>query len=88
MNDFRDCINVYDVLFFSETWANEMHDLHIEGFSKPFCKFRKKKRTGRRDSGGLCVYFRQNLVTGIEQVKWDFEDGLLFKLKGTFFWMG
>ena len=76
---------MYDVVCLSETWANESNDLDVEGFRKPFCKFRKRKRFGRRDSGGLCVYFRKNLVTGVEEIQWDFEDGLLFKLKGGFF---
>ena len=85
MNDFVDFLNMYDVVCLSETWANESNDLDIVGFRKPFCKFRKRKRFGRRDSGGLCVYFRKNLVAGVEEINWDYEDGLLFKLKGLFF---
>ena len=84
-DEFVNNLKMYDVLFISETWANEMNELDIEGFCKPICKFRKRKRFGKRDSGGLCVYFRHEIIGGVEEIKWDFEDGLVFKLKGSFF---
>ena len=85
MDDFFSCVNMYDVVFISETWANEMSEIGIEGFSQPFCKFRKRKRFAKRDSGGLSVYFRKEFIAGVEEIEWVFEDGLLFKLKGSFF---
>ena len=88
MNDFVDCMQEYDVLFLSECWVNETHQLELNGFAKPYCKFRKRKNKGKRDSGGLCVYFRDELTGGIENISWDFEDGIVLKLKGSFFRMG
>ena len=85
INEFINVLNKYDVLFISETWANEMNELGIEGYSKPICKFRKRKKSGKRDSGGLCVYFRNEIISGVEEIKWNFEDGLSFKLKASFF---
>ena len=85
INEFIHVLNKYDILFISETWANEMNELGIEGYSKPICKFRKRKKSGKRDSGGLCVYFRNEILSGVEEIKWNFEDGLSFKLKASFF---
>ena len=85
IDEFVNCLSMYDVVFVSETWANEMNELRIEGFSKPICKFRKRKRSGKRDSGGLCVYLRDEIIAGVEEIKWDFEDGLVFRLKSSFF---
>ena len=33
----------------------------------------------------MCVYFREELAAGFESIEWDFEDGILFKLKKEFF---
>ena len=50
MNDFVECMNDYDVLFLSECWVNESHQIELDGYAQPFCKFRGKnvkKRFGR-----------------------------------------
>ena len=85
MHDFVESLNGYNCVFFTETWSNECSDLELKGFAKPVCKHRKRKKNGKRDSGGVCMYFKEELDIGIEHIGWDFEDGLLFKLKKDFF---
>ena len=87
MNDFIECYSKYDCLFLSETWCNNLNVPNLKGFSKPFFKNRKRKKAAKRDSGGLCVYFREGVKEGVEEIFWDFEDGMLFRLdKGFFGW--
>ena len=87
MNDFLDCVNEFDFLFFSETWTNDINVPVLEGYCKPFFKNRKRKKYGKRDSGGLCFYVRKEFIQGVQEIFWDFEDGMLFRLdKGFFGW--
>ena len=66
MTEFIESINAFDIVFLSETWTNDSSEVDIEGFAKPICKHRKRKRTGKRDSGGLCCYFRKDIFSGAE----------------------
>ena len=83
--EFIELVSVYDVIMLSETWTNEKDELGIDDFEKPFCKHRDRKVNARRDSGGLCVFFRKCIVKGISEVPWDFEDGMCFKLDKCYF---
>ena len=86
--EFVELISMNDVVLLSETWTNEENeenDLKLRNFKKPFCKHRERKRNARRDSGGLCVFFRNSIVNGVSEIKWDFEDGMCFKLDRCFF---
>ena len=85
MNDFIDCINEFDFLYFCETWSNDLNVPELEGYCKPFFKHRKRKKSGRRDSGGLCFYVRKRFIQGVEEIFWDYEDGMLFKFDKNFF---
>ena len=85
MTDFIECINDYDLLFFSESWTNDLNVPVIQGYCKPFYKHRKRKRAGKRDSGGLCFYVKKGLSEGVIEIPWDFEDGMLFKLDKDYF---
>ena len=82
-----ECIQKYDCVFMSETWTNESCDVDVKGFIS-FCKHRKRKKRAKRDSGGLVVYFKENIANGVHEEKWDdFEDGLCFRLdKDIFGW--
>ena len=83
-NSVRQCIEMYDFIFISETWTNETSSVDIDGF-KSFCKHRKRRKNARRDSGGLVVYVREKFVNGIHEEEWNNEDGLCFRLDKSFF---
>ena len=85
MKEFLECVNEFDFLYFSETWTNDLNVPVLDGYCKPFFKNRKRKRTGKRDSGGLCFYVKKKFIQGVQEVFWDFEDGMLFKLDKDFF---
>ena len=73
------------MLFFcSESWTNESSLLDLN-FCKPIYKHRKRKKSGKRDSGGLCCYFKPEIKDGVTEIDWAFEDGLLFKFNKNFF---
>ena len=88
MNDFLDCVNEFDFLFFSETWTNDINVPVLEGYCKPFFKNRKRKKYGKRNSGGLFFYVRKEFIQGVQEIFWDFEDGMLLRLDKGFFWVG
>ena len=85
MNDFLDCVNEFDFLFFSETWTNDINVPVLEGYCKPFFKNRKRKKYGKRNSGGLFFYVRKEFIQGVQEIFWDFEDGMLFSCFLVFF---
>ena len=79
-------IEKYDCVFVSETWTNKYSNIDIEGYVK-YCKHRKRRKHAKRDSGGLVVYFKENLDKGVEELDWDNEDGMCFKLDRNVFGM-
>ena len=83
-NGLKQCVQMYDFIFISETWTNKHSNVSLDGY-KPYCKHRKRKKGAKRDSGGLVVYIREDKIGGVEQVGWDFEDGMCFKLDKLFF---
>ena len=67
-----DSINDFDFVFLSETWTNELNVLDLEGFDQPVCKHRKRRKGAKRDSGGLCTYFRKEISKGVEEIFLEF----------------
>ena len=45
-NSVRQCIEMYDFIFISETRTNETSSVDIDGF-KSFCKHRKRRKNAR-----------------------------------------
>ena len=78
-NGLYQCVQKYDCVFFSETWTNESSNLDMDGF-KCFSKHRKRKRRAKRDSGGVVVYFRDEVASGVYEEEWDCEDAMCFRL--------
>ena len=84
--DFVDKFDMYDIVFFSETWTNPNNILKLNGFDEPICKHRPRKQNARRDSGGICIFIKPNISKGISPVKWnEFEDGIVLKLDKFYF---
>ena len=78
--ELKNIMNNYDVNIFCESWTNECSNLEVDGFAKPFCKHRKRKKGAKNDSGGIICYFRKEIVHGVKVEEWDFEDGICFRL--------
>ena len=73
-----------DIVLLSETWSNEYSDINVNGYTR-VSKIRKLKKKAKRSSGGLEVYIKDNLIKGITNLNWEFEDGLSFKFDNDFF---
>ena len=69
-----------DIVMFCESWTRASNELRVEGFAKPFCIHRKRKKGAKRDSGGIVCYFRNKCANGVSVVDWSFDDGFCFKL--------
>ena len=82
--DFKNLINNHDFISLSECWINKKSSINLEGYEK-IVKCRKRLKKARRDSGGIAVYYRKNLSSGVKEINWDFEDGVIFKLCKDFF---
>ena len=78
-NGLYQCAQEYDCVFISEAWTNESSNVDMNGF-RSFCKHRKRKRTAKRDSGGIVVYFREDIAKGVHEEEWDNEDAMCFRL--------
>ena len=81
---FIECFDNCDIIGLSECWINKNSNVKLCGYEE-FKKPRKRRKHSKRDSGGLVVYFKNNIFGGVSQCDWDFEDGLVFKLCKFFF---
>ena len=77
--DFRKTINQYDIIFLSECWFSPKTKIELEGFV-PVIKARKRKKRAKRDSGGLCVLVKNDIACLFENVFYDHEDFIIFKI--------
>ena len=85
-HDFSNFISNYDLLLFQETLTNVYFNIELDSY-KCFAKHRERKKSAKRDSGGLVRYIRKNICEGITLKHWDWEDGMYFKLDKDFFWV-
>ena len=67
-----------------ETWTDELSDVDVEGYIR-ISQVRKRKKHSIRSSGGLEVYFKENIAKGIAVEEWLNEDGLNFRFQKEFF---
>ena len=70
----------------SECWININSVLNFEGY-ECVTKCRRRRKRGKRDSWGMCVFVKREILSGVRstEIDWDFEDGLLFLLEAKFF---
>ena len=79
INEFIRSLVEFDVVLLSETWTDERSKLELKGYSN-ICKHRPKKSKAKRNSGGLVCYLRNKMEKGVKLEKWDFEDGVMYKV--------
>ena len=58
----------YDINILIETWKGDCSDIKIPNYNS-FCKYRIRKKRARRNSGGIIVYVKKDIVKGIEYMK-------------------
>ena len=62
-SSFRELTN-YDIVCLTETWTCDTSDIDIVGYSH-FVLHRPKRKATKRNSGGIIVYIKDELSTGI-----------------------
>ena len=79
--DFIDTLklNTHDIIFLSECWFSSNTKIDINGFTC-YKKALKRRKRAKRDSGGICVLFKNSIANYFELIDWNNEDGMLFKL--------
>ena len=82
--DFVNCLSCHDIIVLSECWINRNSVLNLEGY-ECVTKCRRRRKRAKRDSGGMCVFVKREIWSGVTEIDWDFEDGLLFLLEAKFF---
>ena len=82
--DFIKYIKGYDVIILSECWTNKFSKLDLEGYSY-FSKHRPRRKKAKRDSGGLVCYLKNDIYKGVNNIDWDYEDGMVLNFNKVFF---
>ena len=82
--DFVISLSCHDIIVLSECWININSVLNLEGY-ECVTKCRRRRKRGKRDSWGMCVFVKREILSGVTEIDWDFEDGLLFLLEAKFF---
>ena len=79
--DFRNVFIKYHVIMLVETWTNKLSNIDIPNY-KHFALHRpRRKARAKRDSGGLIVYIRNDVLPGFELLDEDPHDCMWFKIK-------
>ncbi|MES9884341.1 MAG: hypothetical protein ABW185_26135, partial [Sedimenticola sp.] len=73
------------IVLLTETWANDMVDLNVKGFTHFNVNRTEKKIGSKRDSGGIIIYIRNKFVTNDILFKKDSDDIIWLKLEGSLF---
>ena len=72
-------LNTHNIIFLSECWFSSNTKIDIDGFTC-YKKARQRRKRAKRDSGGICVLFKNSIANYFELIDWNNEDGMLFKL--------
>lgn len=69
----------------TETWANDLTNLDVKGFTYYHVNRTEKKANSKRHSGGVIIYVRTELTSPDTFVKKDEDDIIWLKLRGHVF---
>ena len=78
--DFVNLNCKYYAVFLSECWLSHTSTFELDSYTC-FTKARRKRRGARRNSGGLCIFIRNEFVNLFHVEDWNFEDGFILKSK-------
>ena len=84
-SDFINIANSYDVLIFTETWHAKTTNIKLDNFDSFSCPRPKCNRKAKRDSGGVIVYFKKTISSGVVLSKINEKGIIWFKLKASYF---
>ena len=73
--EFVKIVKMFDIITIQETWLTTHLDINIPGYND-FRKDRVKSKKAKRVSGGVVVFFKQNLRPGIQKMKSECLDNI------------
>ena len=82
-SEFIDNFIGHDIIFLNECWISCNSKFELNGY-KCYLKARKRKRRAKRDSGGLCLFVKNELCNFFQQIDCVNEDLLIFKISNAF----
>ena len=83
---FQDIISKFELISFIETWTGENSpDFSLPNFELVHSSSRKKHKKARRFSGGICIFAKNSVKSGIKPVKNKHPDIVWVKLDHNFF---
>ena len=77
--EFVNVFNGNDFIFLNECWISYASKFELNGYNC-YLKARKRKKRAKRDSGGLCVFIKNEINRFFELVEWENEDCFIFKI--------
>lgn len=82
-NELTELFKNNDFILFTGVWSNDRCDLSVNGFSLFQLNRVDKKRTAKRDSGGISLYVKNEYRKHCELLKTDSDDIIWLKLDRT-----
>ena len=70
---------------FVETWTNKFSNFEIPNYAHFPLHRPRRKSQAKRDSGGLILYIRNDLISGFDVLEEDPHDCIWFKIKKSYF---
>lgn len=84
--DFLDCIEGFDLLFFSETWVKKDEQYQLSNYH--CVNVPRKERVSvkcKRGHGGVCLYIHENVYEGVQILETNDSGFIWVKLCKDFF---
>ena len=83
--EFLEIIRKYDIVFATETWCIKNSNIEIEGYTSFSCPRPKSCKRAKRDSGGLVIYCKNKVASGIKLAKFNDKGIMWIKFEKIFF---
>ena len=75
----------HDIIFLLETWANSNSSVNLSGYVAHNFNRKYQHKRARRCSGGILLYYKEDLKEGIKIIKNDYNTIIWVKLDHKFF---
>ena len=83
---FTNFLSQYHIICLSETWTNKHSHIELSGYSRPIHSYRRlHNRSAKRSSGGIIIYIKYNIRTGVKLIRNNIDCLILLKFDKSFF---
>ena len=74
-----------DIILLTETWSGELTDISVNGFNVFQLDRGNKKLNTKRNSGGIALYIKSDIINYCSLIEKDSDDILWLKINGSLF---